>query len=80
MDKADRLTEEKMAEFKEAFQLFDKDNDNFVNITVTYRLFSNCHFLCVLSTRHRQRPNSQSGQSQSIPRKRENSSLQTSFR
>jgi Ca2+-binding EF-hand superfamily protein len=34
MDKGDKLTEEKIAEFKEAFQLFDKDNDNFVNISV----------------------------------------------
>ena len=34
MDKGDRLTEEKIAEFKEAFQLFDKDNDNLVNLTV----------------------------------------------
>jgi Ca2+-binding EF-hand superfamily protein len=34
MDKGDRLSEEKIAEFKEAFQLFDKDNDNFVNLSV----------------------------------------------
>lgn len=30
----DALTEEKIAEFKEAFQLFDKDNDNFVEVLV----------------------------------------------
>lgn len=34
MDKGDRLTEEKIAEFKEAFQLFDKDNDSLVNLSV----------------------------------------------
>jgi Ca2+-binding EF-hand superfamily protein len=34
MDKGDKLTEERIAEFKEAFQLFDKDNDNFVSASV----------------------------------------------
>lgn len=34
MDKGDKLSEEKIAEFKEAFQLFDKDNDNFVVLSV----------------------------------------------
>ena len=34
MDKGDKLTEEKIAEFKEAFQLFDKDNDNYVATSV----------------------------------------------
>jgi Ca2+-binding EF-hand superfamily protein len=34
MDKPDKLTEEKIAELKEAFQLFDKDNDNYVKTSV----------------------------------------------
>ena len=46
MDKGDRLTEEKIAEFKEAFQLFDKDNDNLVNLTVRTMRSSNCRCLC----------------------------------
>ena len=41
MEKGDKLTEEKIAEFKEAFQLFDKDNDNNVNITVYLKLKRN---------------------------------------
>ena len=36
MDK--QLSEEKIAEFKEAFQLFDKDNDNMVDLEVTFHL------------------------------------------
>lgn len=46
MDKGDRLTEEKIAEFKEAFQLFDKDNDNLVNLTVVIMSCRNCPCLC----------------------------------
>lgn len=42
MDKGDKLSEEKIAEFKEAFQLFDKDNDNFVNLTVEMGIVRNC--------------------------------------
>ena len=45
MDKGDKLSEEKIAEFKEAFQLFDKDNDNFVNLTVEMGIVRNC--LCL---------------------------------
>ena len=45
MDKGDKLSEEKIAEFKEAFQLFDKDNDNFVNLTVEIEIVRNCLFL-----------------------------------
>lgn len=45
MDKGDKLTEEKIAEFKEAFQLFDKDNDNFVNISVQMLARRNCNCL-----------------------------------
>ena len=41
MEKGDKLTEEKIAEFKEAFQLFDKDNDNLVNISVRRLLSRN---------------------------------------
>ena len=36
MDK--QLSEEKIAEFKEAFQLFDKDNDNMVDVDVSFPL------------------------------------------
>ena len=43
MDKGDKLSEERIAEFKEAFQLFDKDNDNLVNTTVHLTSSSNCH-------------------------------------
>lgn len=44
MDKGDKLTEDKIAEFKEAFQLFDKDNDHYVNIAVHYIRCRNCLF------------------------------------
>lgn len=46
MDKGDRLSEERIAEFKEAFQLFDKDNDNLVNLSVSIELCRNCRCLC----------------------------------
>ena len=62
MDKGDKLTEEKIAEFKEAFQLFDKDNDHYVNIAVHSFRCRNCLYLCDLSIKHRQKQSSNSGQ------------------
>ena len=61
MEKGDRLTEEKIAEFKEAFQLFDKDNDNYVNIAVLSFLSRNSPCWCVPSTRPLLRQNSKIG-------------------
>lgn len=43
LDKGDKLTEEKIAEFKEAFQLFDKDNDHLVNTSVLLPTLRNWH-------------------------------------
>lgn len=63
MEKGDRLTEEKIAEFKEAFQLFDKDNDNYVNIAVLPFQSRNFPSWCVLSTRPLPRQNSKIGSS-----------------
>jgi Ca2+-binding EF-hand superfamily protein len=34
---ADQLTEEQIAEFKEAFSLFDKDGDYFIFIELFYK-------------------------------------------
>ena len=62
MDKGDKLTEEKIAEFKEAFQLFDKDNDHYVNIAVYSFRCRNCLYLCDLSIKHRQKQSSSNGQ------------------
>lgn len=61
MDKGDKLSEEKIAEFKEAFQLFDKDNDNFVNLTVEIGLDRNCLCLSDRSIKPQLRHNSQNG-------------------
>jgi hypothetical protein len=78
MDKGDKLTEEKIAEFKEAFQLFDKDNDHYVNIAVHPTRYRNCLFLFDLSTKPQQKPNSSSGRKWWIEMERESSSSATS--
>ena len=74
MDKGDKLTEEKIAEFKEAFQLFDKDNDHYVNIAVHPTWYRNCLFLFDLSTKPQQKPNSSNGRKWWIEMERESSS------
>ncbi len=61
MDKGDKLTEERIAEFKESFQLFDKDNDNYVSTTVLLPTCRNFPFSFVLSTRPPLRLNSPTG-------------------
>ena len=47
-----QLNEEKIAEFKEAFQLFDKDNDNMVDTSVNLPLASPCPCSFDLSIKH----------------------------
>ncbi len=61
MDKGEKLTEEKIAEFKQAFQLFDKDNDNLVNTTVTTMLVRNFLFQSDLLTKLPLNQNLQNG-------------------
>lgn len=78
MDKGDKLSEEKIAEFKEAFQLFDKDNDNFVNLAVEIGLDRNCLCLSDRSIRLQLRQNSQNGPKLSIGIIRASSSSQIS--
>lgn len=75
MEKGDKLTEEKIAEFKEAFQLFDKDNDNLVNISVRRLLSRNYNCWWGLSIRLPQKQNWLSGSKWSTEMAKESSSF-----
>lgn len=77
-NKGDRLSEEKIAEFKEAFQLFDKDNDHFVNISVLPSPFRNSPSSCDPSTRSPPSPSSRTGPRWSTGKTKANSNSATS--
>ena len=55
---AEQLTEEQIAEFKEAFALFDKDGDGSITTKVTLFLFRNLELSWDLLVRTQPKPNS----------------------